>query len=93
LELLLEESDADDWVFRRDPRIRRPLSDIVARDSGGVPFLTPEIQLLFKAKARRERDEGDFENVAPELSPGQRAWLADALRIVRPAHDWIAQLA
>jgi hypothetical protein len=92
LELLLNEGRGEDWVFRRDPRVRRPLREIFARAPGGVPYLVPEVQLLFKAKTRRPKDEADFESARPALSPNQRAWLADALRVVHPDHPWTAHL-
>ena len=92
LELLLEESDGEDWLFRRDARIRRPLRSVVSRTTDGVPFVIPEIQLLFKAKEPRPRDDLDFENARPALSPHQRDWLAEALRLVHPGHAWLDQL-
>jgi hypothetical protein len=57
-----------------------------------VPYLVPEVQLLFKAKARRPQDDADFENVRAALEPAQRTWLAGALRIVHPGHPWTRHL-
>ncbi|MGB6307083.1 MAG: hypothetical protein WBF89_04755 [Steroidobacteraceae bacterium] len=55
MELMLDESDRDFWVFRRQPDIRLPLSMAIRRNSDGLPYLTPEIQLLYKAKQPRRR--------------------------------------
>ncbi len=42
--------------FRRDPRIRRPVGTLTwERD--GLRHLAPEVQLLYKAKEPRARDE------------------------------------
>jgi hypothetical protein len=47
---------------------------------GRVWFLAPEIQLYYKAKAARAKDEVDFAAVLPHLSVAGRAWLLDAIR-------------
>jgi hypothetical protein len=91
-ELLLNEGTRDEWVFRRDARLRRPFAEAVARTHDGIPYLVPEIQLLFKAKVRRPKDDLDFAAALPALSPEQRGWLADALDTVHPGHAWTSQL-
>jgi len=91
LEVLLNESDADDWRFRRDLRVSRPLSEM-GLSVAGVPVLAPEIVLLYKAKAPRPRDEKDFRNASKRLSPEQRRWLRAALDTVYPGHPWIGAL-
>jgi hypothetical protein len=50
MQLLLDESADGFWVFRRQPDIRLPLGVAVRRTSAGLPYLSPEIQLLYKAK-------------------------------------------
>ncbi len=92
LELLLDESEGDFWVFRRDTRIRRPFSAILRKTDEGIPYLSPEIQLLYKAKSMRERDQQDFEHVCPLLDTLARAWLRNALALTHPEHAWIRAL-
>ena len=62
---------------------------MIDRTDDGVPYLAPEVVLLFKAKAAREKDELDLGRALPLLEPARRAWLADALRLVHPGHAWI----
>lgn len=93
MQLLLDESADDSWVFRRQPDIRLPLAMAVRRNSAGLPFLSPEIQLLYKAKDPRPRDQADFDHIAPRLDPGARAWLRDALERVHPGHAWIGEIS
>lgn len=79
LELMLDEADGDTWVFRRQPTVRRPLTEVIRRTPDGIPYLSPEIQLLYKAKLPREKDQEDFARVVPQLTPEERIWLRDAL--------------
>ena len=92
LELLVEEGDRSRWVYRRDRRIARPLADTVRRTPAGVPYLAPEVQLLFKAKTPRPRDEADFEELLPHLDRPSRSWLAGALECAHAGHPWIERL-
>ncbi|MEU4578069.1 amino acid transporter [Nonomuraea sp. NPDC023979] len=91
LQLMLDESDGDDWVYRRAPGIRRPLDTVVVRDAG-PPRLAPEIQLLYKAKHRRPKDDADFAHLAPLLTGEQRSWLAAALTEELGDHPWLEKL-
>ena len=50
LDVFREPWEDGTWVCRRDPSIRRPLTDAIERTLDGVPYLAPEIVLLFKAK-------------------------------------------
>ena len=94
LEVLLNDGgrgpDGQEWIFRREPAVRRPLREIVERSPTGLPYLAPEVQLLFKAKQPREKDEQDFALALPALSDARRAWLRGALAIAHPGHPWIA---
>jgi hypothetical protein len=89
MDVIREPWDGDTWVCRRDPRVRRPGSEVIAHTADGIPYQQPEIALLFKAKHTREKDQLDFESVLPLLDGEARAWLADALAIVHPGHPWI----
>lgn len=68
------------------------MSTAVRQNPDGLPYLAPEIQLLYKSKAPRERDEMDFAQTRPLLAPDARRWLRDALELANPGHTWIAAL-
>src|SRR5207249_11802319 len=51
IEILLNESDGTLWRFRRDLRVTRSLSEIGGKSNDGIPYLAPEVMLLYKAKA------------------------------------------
>ncbi|GAA3455173.1 hypothetical protein GCM10018962_70060 [Dactylosporangium matsuzakiense] len=84
-----EPHDGDVWVCRRDPGIRRPYADLIAYDGAGVPYMAPEVVLLFKAKAVRDKDVRDFRATLPLLDAGRKQWLADSLARVHPDHTWL----
>ena len=92
VDVIRERWDGDVWVFRRDPRIHVEAAELVLRTPDGIPYVRPEVALLFKAKSIRPKDEADFEAVLPDLDEKQRAWLADALGIVHPGHSWLERL-
>jgi hypothetical protein len=92
LDVFREPSEGDTWVCRRDERIRLPYGELIERTADGIPYSRPEVVLLFKAKAVRERDQSDFAEVAPALAPARRAWLGQALTLVHPGHPWLADL-
>ena len=92
IQLMVVDTINDEWLFRRDARIRRPLSSIGHRTNDGIPYLRPELQLFFKAKGLRPKDEADFARTLPFLDEESRGWLAQSLTLVHPRHPWLAEL-
>ena len=92
VEVLLDAGDTEFWVFRRQPRIRRPLNEVIRRTPQGLPYLAPEVQLLFKARSLRPRDQDDFAHVVPRLDAPARKWLRESLQMTQPEHPWLAAL-
>jgi hypothetical protein len=90
---MLDKSSRDDWISRRDERIRRPIPTLGHLTAEGVPYLSPEIQVFYKARGRRPKDEADFRVIAPILTDDQRQWLRDALTLAHgPDHPWLPAL-
>lgn len=92
IQLIVGDTIDDQWLFRRNPRIRRPLATVGHRTPDGIPYLAPELQLLYKAKAPRRKDEADFTRVLPALDAQSRQWLAQSLALIHPGHVWLAEL-
>jgi hypothetical protein len=92
IELMLNEADGDMWVYRRDPRIRRPLATAIRQSADGIGYLVPELQLLYKSSGTRDRDDADFAQTWPFLSDDARQWLRNALELVAPRHRWVESL-
>jgi hypothetical protein len=92
LDIFREPHDGDIWICRRDETIRLPYGQIIRRTGAGIPYLVPEIVLLFKAKHCRPKDEADLRGTLPLLETAARDWLGWALRRVHPGHPWIELL-
>ncbi len=81
------------WVCRRDQAIRLPYEQIIRRAGDGIPYLVPEIVLLFKARHSAEpKNQADFAGTLPLLDDGAVGWLRWALTRMHPGHAWIGAL-
>jgi hypothetical protein len=90
---MIDESDGDQWVYRRDARIRRSVVDLDGPASNAERrVLSPEVQLLYKSADPREKDEADFRGVLADLDTSQRRWLGASLAMTFPLHPWLALL-
>jgi hypothetical protein len=88
LDVLLH-PDADEWIFKRDPAVRRRWAEVL-HEVDGVPYLRPEIALLHKAHLARPQDVDDLD--AAVLTAGGRSWLAATLTSLGH-HDWAARVS
>ena len=84
LDLTISEGSDTRWVFRRDPSLQVSWDVAVLRTVGGVPYLAPELQLLFKSKDPRTKDDADAREVIPELDANRRARLSQLLAADHP---------
>ena len=94
-QIMLLDSVHDNWIYRRERSIKKLKSSIYLRTSVGIPYLKPEIQLLYKAGSSkvREKDFMDFQTVLPFLSTQEKNWLKHSLQKQFPeGHTWIEYL-
>ena len=82
----------DRWVCRRDDSITLSYAELVRRTGDDIPYVIPEVALLFEAKHLRDKDEADFARVLPDLDSTQRSRLRGWLSRVHPGHRWIDAL-
>ena len=73
-------------------RISYPIKDLCNFSNDGIPYLKPEIVLLYKVKQTREKDHQDFMTVKDYLSNRQRKWLSRAVQTHEPQHEWLEYL-
>ena len=93
LDTFREPHDGATWICRRDETLRLPYEEIIERSDDEIPYLAPELVLLFKAKKPRPKDETDFAGVLPLLDRARRERLGGWLERVHPGHPWLAELS
>ena len=95
IDILLTDID-EVWRYRREPAVVRTLEKMSLQSESGIPYLAPELVLLFKSRNtsdhERSKDQVDFENILPHLDLERRAWLRWALAATFPGHVWIGRL-
>jgi hypothetical protein len=92
LQIMLAEVDGNEWFSRRNHLIRGRRSDLIVAYNG-IPCVRIELQLLYKARNSRPKDEQDFQACLPLLRPDARQWLRDQLHLLHPeGHAWLAFL-
>lgn len=92
VDVFREPHDGRMWICRHDTTIRLPYDEIIRHTADGVPYLAPELVLLFKAKHARPKDQADFDATVPHMTPAQRTTLAELLGRAYPDHRWLAGL-
>jgi hypothetical protein len=95
LQVMLDESEGEQWRSRRDRRVELPVAELGRRTTLGWPYLAPEVQLFYKATSSelRAKDLSDFAVALPLLDQAERLWLDRAIGAVRPDHPWRDRLA
>lgn len=93
LDVLRCPDDGVNWICALDRTIHRPHAEAVAHTPDGIPYLRPELVLLFKALQTRPKDQLDFDSTAPHLPADSQAWLATTLaQATGPHHPWLERL-
>jgi hypothetical protein len=90
LDVTIGEGSDENWIYRRDPSVVVPWDMAVLRTTEFIPYLAPELQLLYKHKGLRSKDEVDAAEVIPSLDARQRELLS---RLLEPGHPWQRRLA
>jgi hypothetical protein len=85
LDVTISEGDQECWIFRRDPTLQVRWEDAVLGTDQGVPYLEPVLQLLYKSKNNRPKDDRDATEVIPTLAMEQRRRLRSLLPV---DHAW-----
>jgi len=91
-EFFLNEREGSLWKSRRHAGLMVSADEAALDSFLGIPIVSPEIQLLFKAKHTRAKDIADFEKTLPRLNQSQIDWLFGALSQYHPDHPWLASV-
>ena len=93
VQLMLQDHTEEDWLFRRDHSIAGPIKELIILSSAGIPILNPVIQLLYKAKDIRTKDQQDFHEILPHLETEDKNWLHDKIvQVYGEQHAWLDSL-
>lgn len=82
-------TDDHRWTCRRDPELTLTYDELILHTREGIPYVIPEVALLFKAKYARAKDEQDFHRVIPMLHGDRLTQLSKWLTRIHPGHPWI----
>lgn len=105
IEILFNREKNGEFLYKRNPSIR--LSPYLYHSAEEIPFLAPEMVLLYKSVFVRllahptaenmevvENYRHDFRVAVEQFNDKQRAWLKSALEISYPmGHEWLEVLA
>lgn len=92
LDVFRDPHDHDTWICRRDTRLTRPYSTLIRKTPDGIPYMAPDVVLLFKAKHARDKDWADLHTCLPRMSNAEKEWLLTAINTVHPDHPWVTAL-
>ncbi|MGW5362935.1 nucleotidyltransferase domain-containing protein [Actinopolymorpha pittospori] len=91
--IMLTASDGDDWVYHRGTgKVRRPHALMTLTTERGLPFVGPEVALLYKSPTLRPKDMQDFADIHEMLDDERREWLIDTIASRFPDHPWLSTL-
>lgn len=90
IEFLFNDRSRDAFAYARNREITRESGKAVLSREG-IPYLAPEICLLYKSTdIEREGYQQDFELAYPAMDPAQREWFRKALLQENPkGHPWL----
>ncbi|KGP73452.1 nucleotidyltransferase domain-containing protein [Pontibacillus yanchengensis] len=91
-QIMLVDTENDEWIYQREKSIRASIEEIIHESQDGIPYIKPEIQLLYKAGSSiiRNKDFQDFQTILPFLDAREKKWLRDAINKQFPCgHYWL----
>jgi hypothetical protein len=93
LQIMLAEAEGVEWYSRNNRAIRGIRSALIV-GYNGIPCIRVEVQLLYKAKSHRPKDDLDFQACLPHLDSEARTWLKEKLILLYPqGHSWLSALS
>ena len=90
IEFLFNTAKDGCFVYKRNHEIKRCLDKAILT-ADGIPYLAPEVVLLYKSTAADSPDyQLDFDNATKKMSAEQMTWLQSALAVMFPdGHRWL----
>ena len=89
LQIMLVDEAKGNWLYKRNSKISLPFEAIYF-EKEAIKTLKPEIQLLYKSKDIRAKDQLDFEMIYGLLSKKAKEWLKRSLeKCYDKKHIWL----
>jgi hypothetical protein len=89
LQIMLYDVEDGFWIYKRNKNIKVEY-DCLFWEKDGIKLIKPEIQLLYKSKSIRPKDEEDFQIVSKKLDENAKKWLNNTLTQCYGQHKWIS---
>ena len=91
MDVFCEPGDAETWIYRRTGEFSAPRAWASGRSRAGIPYVAPQIVLLFKAKWMRDKDgdpvfqrptSSSFPSLAPNPGSDMRVVAFDGVKVI-----------
>jgi len=92
MEVLLNEEINGSWQFRRNRHIEYPINRVIISSVLGIPIVSPEIVLLYKARINQENDILDLRTTLPNLDISQVRILKHWITDTHGNHEWLQEI-
>lgn len=82
-EILLISTREDFWIYKRNSDIRGSIDELFLLNEANIPYIKPEVQLLYKMDGSHIRDKDiiDFKRFVPLLGTDEKIWLRKQLTV------------
>jgi hypothetical protein len=79
IEVLMNERDESNWIYRRNDKITLDEKKVIYFNKDRIPYLCPEVVLLYKTKEMRNKDIDDITNAIGKMDESQKKWFIDSI--------------
>ena len=77
IEVVLNEKDEENLIYRLNEKTKINEEKAILYSNNDIPYLSPEIVLLYKSKYMRDKDIADISNASKLMDGSQKKWLID----------------
>jgi hypothetical protein len=92
LEVLLNDVKYGKWLFRRNTAISYPYELFIYKSMLGIPIVSPEVVLLYKAKMNQDKDVLDLQVSLQAMELSKIKWLIQAIELTYGNHPWLKKI-
>ena len=79
IKILLNEKDDVDWIYGRNNKIKHERSNVIRFTNNRIPYLCPEIALLYKTEELRNEDKDGISKALGKMNEYEKKWFIDSI--------------